>query len=328
MLGCLNVTTKTWFWRNETDKFNSLLPKYYSDLPEVHVTAACSSYSEMSSSSDRMDSFSDWMVLYCFKKDNYNSTSHQTNGIVQFNIKFSDNSNFMESVTVQSTDTLSGQYYVSGQQHAIWLDDSNTLRSTLDKPLQVPGSQFTFRRLASSGDYIYHQVSDSILAEKLWNGQKDFQSSADIMVNPGVSEAANKTVVSTISLRRFGLARRTKIALGVSVPVASIIVCAIVVFGTKRYRKNEHSRQSDNKAASPEDNQLYFQQKGELEADETIRVELDAAQRQPELDGQNEIREMSTAANDNTTITCQRQELRAEEHCRELETDEHAKELE
>lgn len=148
------------------------------------------------------------------------------------------------------------------------------------------------------------------------------------MVNPGVSEAANKTVVSTISLRRFGLARRTKIALGVSVPVASIIVCAIVVFGTKRYRKNEHSRQSDNKAASPEDNQLYFQQKGELEADETIRVELDAAQRQPELDGQNEIREMSTAANDNTTITCQRQELRAEEHCRELETDEHAKELE
>lgn len=103
MLGCLNVTTKTWFWRNETDKFNSLLPKYYSDLPEVHVTAACSSYSEMSSSSDRMDSFSDWMVLYCFKKDNYNSTSHQTNGIVQFNIKFSDNSNFMESVTVQST---------------------------------------------------------------------------------------------------------------------------------------------------------------------------------------------------------------------------------
>lgn len=76
------------------------------------------------------------------------------------------------------------------------------------------------------------------------------------------------------------------------------------------------------------DDQPYLQQKGELEAEEKRKFELHGEYRRYELDGDNEISEMSTAANAPGLAVPNRPELRGDVHGKELRAEEHSKELE
>ena len=60
-----------------------------------------------------------------------------------------------------------------------------------------------------------------------------------------------------------------------------------------------------------------LQQKGELEAEGRRKYELEAEARLYELE-ENEIGEMPTTEEGNNRAAIRRQELRGEEHCREL----------
>lgn len=108
-------------------------------------------------------------------------------------------------------------------------------------------------------------------------------------------------------------------AIGVSVPFAVLVAVATLVLGFRRHRKNKRMDQATDKTiASPNGDQPYFQQKGELDAKESALFELSAEQRQHELGSQSEICEMSAETSNSGRTVSQRQELRGEEHCQEL----------
>ncbi len=67
-----------------------------------------------------------------------------------------------------------------------------------------------------------------------------------------------------------------------------------------------------------DENRPYFQQKGELEAEEKRKYELHAEERRYELAEDNQLREMSTTDSPYEMSTQRTQELRGEEHSGEL----------
>ena len=74
-------------------------------------------------------------------------------------------------------------------------------------------------------------------------------------------------------------------------------------------------------SASEGDNQIYLQQKAELEAEERRRHELEGRQRIYELDGQTGIIEIPAGTHEhNLAVTRSRQELTGGEHSQELDT--------
>lgn len=85
------------------------------------------------------------------------------------------------------------------------------------------------------------------------------------------------------------------------------------MLGIKRYRIRKSKDVSKHGTELPEDDHLYLQREAELEAEELKKFELHAEQRQFEVEGDNDICEMSTSANTH------RLELRGEEHSKQLE---------
>ncbi|KAI4123942.1 MAG: hypothetical protein LQ338_005053 [Usnochroma carphineum] len=146
------------------------------------------------------------------------------------------------------------------------------------------------------------------------------------------SSSTTIIAIPTNPPRTPGLNVGTKTAIGISIPLTIIGLCTLLALGILRHRKNKHERQSNQEAAaasSPEDDdQPYLQRKAELEAEEQAKFELDAEQRQHELEGDNEIREMAATANGGAAMSHQRYELNGEERCKELEAKEQSKELE
>ncbi|KAI4186238.1 MAG: hypothetical protein LQ346_005739 [Caloplaca aetnensis] len=135
--------------------------------------------------------------------------------------------------------------------------------------------------------------------------------------------------VQSSPLRTLRLNTRTRIAVGVAVPIATIIISALTILAIIRYRKNKRKTQSTSgKPESPTEDQPYLQQKGELDAEERRRFELDAEQKKYELEGDNDIHELPTATDSCARTRLDRQELRGEEHCKDLRAEEHSKELE
>ncbi|KAL8917751.1 MAG: hypothetical protein Q9172_005700 [Xanthocarpia lactea] len=129
------------------------------------------------------------------------------------------------------------------------------------------------------------------------------------------ANATNQALIPTASPSSSGLSGRTKAALGVSIPLATLVIIALAVLGIVKHRKRKSLNPSSEPSAPSEDVQPYLQQKGELEAEERREYELHAENKQYELEGDNEIQEMSTSAND---LALNRSELRGEEHCKEL----------
>lgn len=109
----------------------------------------------------------------------------------------------------------------------------------------------------------------------------------------------------------------TKIGIGTGVSTASTIIPFLALRDFLRYRKRKTGDRAEKQETTSEEHQPYFQQKGELEAEEQRKYELEAAERRFELE-ENMINEMPTLEIDNDRPAHRRQELQGEEHCKEL----------
>ena len=107
---------------------------------------------------------------------------------------------------------------------------------------------------------------------------------------------------------------RTRIALGVSIPIGSILILLSLVFGIRRYRSKRHHTTISSSGRTAEQDPPYLQQKGELDAIGNTVFEMDGRDRRHELEPDAEIHEMPTrrCGYDGRT------ELRGEEHASEL----------
>ncbi|KAL8896444.1 MAG: hypothetical protein Q9207_007701 [Kuettlingeria erythrocarpa] len=134
--------------------------------------------------------------------------------------------------------------------------------------------------------------------------------------------------VQSSSPRRSRPTTQTKIAVGVASPIIIILISALTFLGIIHYRKNKRRAQSISaKPESSTEDQPYLQQKGELDAEERRRFELDAEQKKYELEGDNDIHELPTTSNSCARTRLDRHEVRGEEQCKELRAEEHSKEL-
>ena len=115
---------------------------------------------------------------------------------------------------------------------------------------------------------------------------------------------------------------KVKIANGVTIPLVflGLILLGFLVHRRQKNRKtlNEDDPTSQD-LGSPQDNsQPYLQQKGELEGEGTQKHELEARERRYEIGSEGGRYELPVEERD--LMIRSRQELRGEEHSRELET--------
>ncbi len=109
-----------------------------------------------------------------------------------------------------------------------------------------------------------------------------------------------------------------RIAIGVCVPVLIVTVFALAIRRILQHRKRKLMDQSNGTGTPLDGSQPYLQQKGELEAEEKRKYEVQAEERRYELADDNQIREMSTTDSPYELSIQRTQELRGEEHSREL----------
>ncbi len=120
----------------------------------------------------------------------------------------------------------------------------------------------------------------------------------------------------------------TQVAIGVSVPLVVLAVCIAMGSFIRHHRRNRERNHATISDLPTETDQLYLQRKGELEATEQAKFELDGTPRQLELEGDNEIHEIPTSINNPVISRLQSHELRGEEHSKELRGEEQTRELE
>ena len=115
--------------------------------------------------------------------------------------------------------------------------------------------------------------------------------------------------------------KKVKVANGVAIPVAFLALVLLGVLVYKRRKTQKTLKEEDAisyKQGSPhEDTQPYLQQKAELEAEEKRKHELEARERRYEMGIEGERYELPVEEHDLMIRT--RQELRGEEHSKELE---------
>lgn len=130
--------------------------------------------------------------------------------------------------------------------------------------------------------------------------------------------SGNSTIKSVPGSRHETLDEQAKIGIGVAIPfvVGALLLLALLLW--RRYRKNKGANAATAEHVESEGVQPYLQQKPELEAEEKRKQELDAEERRYELNGESEIHEMSDTSNNALPASRVLQELRGEEHAREL----------
>ena len=155
--------------------------------------------------------------------------------------------------------------------------------------------------------------------------------SADILI-PSPTKSFNSSVTSTLSSLQTSpsasavqepksstvLSPSTKIGIGIGGSIAGTIILFLGLRDFLRYHKRKNGDQAEKQEATSGEQQPYFMQKGELEAEERQRHELEAAERRYELE-ENIVNEMPTLEMDNDRSANRRQELRGEEHCKEID---------
>ena len=134
---------------------------------------------------------------------------------------------------------------------------------------------------------------------------------------PG-SSPGNPTETLVAGSSHHRLDEHAKIGIGIAISVV-VMVSLLASFLWLRYRKIKETNALREKQMVPEDSQPYLQQKAELEAEEKRKHELEAEERRYELDGERMIHEMSDESSHGLPSSYLRQELRGEEHSRELE---------
>ena len=132
------------------------------------------------------------------------------------------------------------------------------------------------------------------------------------------AEPTSSSTSSQIEAEKTGLETQAKIGIGVGIPVSVIIVLVFAGRKCLQYRSRKLKERAGENGAHSEEHQPYFQQKGELEAEEKRKYELQAEERRYELE-ENEISEMPTEEENSKCSNLRRQELRGEEHCQELD---------
>lgn len=110
-----------------------------------------------------------------------------------------------------------------------------------------------------------------------------------------------------------------KIALGVVVSVFLSTVSALAIRWILRHRKRKLENRSNEAGTLSDEGQPYLQQKGELEAEEKRKYELQAEERRYELADDNQTHEMAATDSPHEMSTQRTQELRGEEHSQELD---------
>ena len=115
--------------------------------------------------------------------------------------------------------------------------------------------------------------------------------------------------------------KKVKISLGVAIPVASLglVLLGYLMYKRRKVQKTlEEEDATSKKEGSPHENQQpYLQQKAELKAEEKQKHELEARERKYEMGVEGERYELPVEGQDMMIQT--RQELRGEEHSRELD---------
>ena len=103
--------------------------------------------------------------------------------------------------------------------------------------------------------------------------------------------------------------KNVRVAVGVTVPIGSVAALVLGIFFWRNYQRRCHSESGSQSPRNPDDSMAFPQQKEELEAEqrrhemhEDVRLELETRETRPELHGGRRW-----------------QELRSQEHSRELE---------
>lgn len=130
-------------------------------------------------------------------------------------------------------------------------------------------------------------------------------------------------VAPTVSPSSTVSAPKTSLNVGgdSAIVLASVFVIAGVAFTIWKilqYRKRNLNGRNQDAITTSDTDRPYLQQKGELDAEEKRKYELQAEERRYELTGDNQIREM-TVDHPYEMSTQRTQELRGEEHLRELD---------
>ena len=155
------------------------------------------------------------------------------------------------------------------------------------------------------------------------------QSAESLIRSP--TQFFNSSITSTLSSQQTspsapavqrqqpspGLSSPTKIGIGIGVSAAGTIIFFLVLRDFLRYRERNIRDRAEKQKVRSEEHQPYLQPKGELDAEERRKYELEAEERRYELE-ENEINEMPTMEMNNKKSNHGRQELRGEEHCKEL----------
>ncbi len=133
-------------------------------------------------------------------------------------------------------------------------------------------------------------------------------------------QKSSSTSVSTHSSGSYH--KKVEVANAVAIP-AAFLGLALLGFLLYRRRKNQKALKEDDPTSqnleSPlEDPQPYLQQKAELEAEEKRKHELEAQERSYEIGNEGERYELPVE--EVGLMISSRQELRGEEHSKELET--------
>lgn len=170
VLGTTNETVDDWKWYYETDNFK---------MDGVTLATACSSVLQSDDGFTELNS----AEMLCFTKPAKRSVSPQVEDsmlmliLFEYNRSVSGNSSinlvtpFPWSSGAVGTNIALIASSSSSQQAAVWYNQSQVESSHV-----APSSDFPFPHFASTfanssnNTYLYHQLSDSIIAEELWDG--------------------------------------------------------------------------------------------------------------------------------------------------------------
>ncbi|KAL8915805.1 MAG: hypothetical protein Q9208_008833 [Pyrenodesmia sp. 3 TL-2023] len=189
-----------WYWRNETDKFNSKMSGYLPQGP--HVVAACNGawYAEIVMCANgfacKPDQSLNRSYLFCFVEPG--------ESIAEFQIAYQNIQG--GKITVEGWrywgDEAKVNRSILGSSDIALLSpgqplyfDQSTMRVSATHhgkkyraKLPLPNTPFPFNRLASTfarngtNSYLYHQISDSIISEDLWDDTSGFWITSNITI--------------------------------------------------------------------------------------------------------------------------------------------------
>ena len=210
---------------------------------------------------------------------------------------------------------------------------------TITSPTTVPSSEFPAYAGSEFVDFLGFSTCVGS-GEELFPTPIIQVTNISVTPAPSASLRVNATSTTSPTLRSSntteptatpGLDEPERIGIGVAVSFATLILVALVASiwrksrlrsaaipaGKQRDNKNEQEGTSRNEG----ENQLYLQQKPELDAEEQQKHELEARQRIYELDGETEIKEFPTGIDEHRlAVMRSRQELKAGEHSQELDS--------